>query len=67
MFFSPVSIVALLVAMGAPWLVRAMADRMELGVKRNTEALLVRARARAGLGDPATSRTRKEQGARDDG
>ena len=46
MFSSPVWIVALVLAASAPWLVRMMADRLELGVRKRTEALIARAQAR---------------------
>jgi hypothetical protein len=42
-------IVALVLAAGAPWFVRALADRFERPVRRRTQALIERARARAAL------------------
>ena len=47
MLSSPVWIVALVLAAGAPWFVRALADRFELRVRRRTEELIARARARS--------------------
>jgi hypothetical protein len=46
MLSSPVWIVALVLAAGAPWFVRAFADRLELRVRKRTEALIARAQAR---------------------
>jgi hypothetical protein len=43
---SPVWIVALVLAAGAPWFVRVLADRLELRVRKRTEELIARARAR---------------------
>jgi hypothetical protein len=42
--WSPIWIVALMLAVGAPWFVRALADRFELHVRRRTLALVGRAR-----------------------
>jgi hypothetical protein len=46
MLSSPVWIVALVLAAGAPWFVRVLADRLELRVRKRTEELIARARAR---------------------
>ena len=45
MLWSPVWIVALVLAVGAPWFARALADQFELRVRRRTQALVARARA----------------------
>jgi hypothetical protein len=45
--WSPIWIVALLLAVGAPWFVRVLADRFELRVRRRTQALIARAQAAA--------------------
>jgi hypothetical protein len=47
MLSSPVWIVALVLAAAAPWFVRAFADLLELRVRKRTEALIARARARS--------------------
>jgi hypothetical protein len=43
---SPVWIVALVLAVAAPWLVRALGDRFELRVRQRTDAVIARAQAR---------------------
>jgi hypothetical protein len=47
MLWSPVWIVALVLAVGAPWFARALADQFELRVRRRTQALVARARSAA--------------------
>jgi hypothetical protein len=47
MLWSPVWIVALVLAAGAPWFARALGDRFELRVRRRTQALVARARGAA--------------------
>ena len=47
MLWSPVWIVALVLALGAPWFARALGDHFELRVRRRTQALVARARAAA--------------------
>jgi hypothetical protein len=42
---SPIWIVALAFAAGAPWLVRAFADHLELRVRKRTDAVIARAHA----------------------
>jgi hypothetical protein len=48
---SPVWIVALVMAVSAPWLVRLAADRMDSEVTRRTEAIVSRALARMATGE----------------
>ena len=55
MLWSPVWIVALVLAAGAPWFVSALADRFELRVRKRTQALVARARAAA-----ATTKEQRE-------
>ncbi len=52
MLSSPVWIVALVLAAGAPWFVRVLADRLELRVRKRTEELIARARARPAPAQP---------------
>ena len=47
MLWSPVWIVALVLAVGAPWFARVLADHFELRVRRRTQALVARARTAA--------------------
>jgi hypothetical protein len=58
---SPVWIVALVLAVSAPWLVRLAADRMDSEVTRRTEAIVSRARARLGTAGEARRATEAEQ------
>jgi hypothetical protein len=53
MLSSPVWIVALVLAAGAPWFVRVLADRLELRVRKRTEELIARARRIPALPIPA--------------
>jgi hypothetical protein len=45
MLWSPVWVIALVLAVGAPWFARVLADQLELRVRRRTQALVARARA----------------------
>jgi hypothetical protein len=47
MLWSPVWVIALVLAVGAPWFARVLADQFELRVRRRTQALVARARASA--------------------
>ncbi len=59
--WSPIWIIALMLAVGAPWFVRALADRFELRVRRRTQALVTRARE-AAVHSPPDSKQGGEPG-----